>query len=256
MKILKIKKITLESPDIKTFTFEHQLKAEPGQFVMLWIPGTDQKPISISRQTDQEFDLTVYKVGPATTKLFEYKEGDKLGIEGPYGRGFTVEANSKIILVGGGCGTAPLRFLGEYAQQQGCEVNLITGSRDSKNIFFDKIFSNTCIMTDDGSLGEKGFPTVKLEEKLKQGGIDQVYTCGPEKMMVGVVNLCSQYNIPCQISLERYMKCGFGICGQCSLDPIGLCVCKDGPVFSGEQAAKISEFGKYHRDKSGIKKDL
>ena len=114
------------------------------------------------------------------------------------------------------------------------------------------------ISTDDGSEGYKGYTTDILEEKLlkKNNKIDKVYSCGPEIMMKKVVDICYKYKVSCEVSLERYMKCGFGVCGQCSVDLEGICICQDGPVFSGTKVGKIKEFGKYHRDKAGIKKSF
>lgn len=252
--ILKIKKIKSEAFNTKTFVFDYQLKALPGQFLMLWIPGVDQKPISISRQTNNNFELTVSKIGKATTELFKMKVGDSIGISGPYGNSFSIKSKAKVILVGGGCGSAPLRFLADTAKKAKCNITFITGARSAKNVLFKKEFPGTCIVTDDGSAGFKGFTTQKLEELLKKEKYHKVYACGPEIMMKKVAEMCERYHVPCEISMERYMKCGFGVCGQCAVDPLGICICQDGPIFSGVEAKKITEFGKYHRDKSGLKK--
>jgi dihydroorotate dehydrogenase electron transfer subunit len=107
------------------------------------------------------------------------------------------------------------------------------------------------ITTDDGSLGIRGFTTDALKGLLKEESFDCVYTCGPEMMMKKVFGLCKEFGVECQASLERYMKCGIGVCGQCCID--GLRVCKDGPVFSSEQLRKLDEFGVFERNKSGCK---
>jgi dihydroorotate dehydrogenase electron transfer subunit len=256
--ILPIKKIKQETSSIKTYAFNYFLDAKPGQFVMLWIPRVDQMPISISRQTKNSFDLTVFKIGEGTKHLFNMKIGDKLGISGPYGKGFNIKPKSNIILIGGGCGSAPLRFLGEEAKNNKCKIQFITGAKTSKDVLFKNSLPGTCITTDDGSEGKKGYTTNILENRLKnkKNKINKVYTCGPEIMMKKVVEICYNHKVPCEVSLERYMKCGFGICGQCVVDPEGICICKAGPVFSGEKVRKISEFGKYHRDKAGVKYKL
>ena len=80
-----------------------------------------------------------------------------------------------------------------------------------------------------------------------------IYTCGPEIMMVTVAHIAKEAKIDCQVSLERYMKCGFGICGQCCMDDTGFRVCKDGPVVDGKTALQMPEFGKYARSSSGKK---
>lgn len=257
--ILPIRRIKTETSQIKTFTFNYDLGAVPGQFIMLWIPGVDQIPLSISRQNNKGFELSVMKVGEGTKNLFKMKTRDKLGISGPYGKGFSIKEKSNIILVGGGCGSAPLRFLAEEARKTKCKITFITGAGTSKEVLFKKALPGSCLIsTDDGSEGHKGFTTDILEKKLlkKNNKIDKVYSCGPEIMMKKVVNICYKYKVSCEVSLERYMKCGFGICGQCSVDPEGLCVCQDGPVFSESKVRKIKEFGNYYRDKAGIKKDF
>lgn len=257
--ILAIKKIKQETENTKTFVFDYSLNAKPGQFVMLWIPRVDQKPISVSRQTKTSFELTVFKIGAATQELFKMKVGDKVGISGPYGNTFEIKPKSNIILVGGGCGSAPMRFLADEAKKAKCKITFITGARSAKDVLFNKEFANTCVVTNDGSEGFKGYTTQKLEEILvrtEQCSVltkYKVYTCGPELMMKSVMQIADKYKIPCEISMERYMKCGFGICGQCAVDPLGICICQDGPVFSGKLAKKVTEFGKYHRDKSGQK---
>jgi dihydroorotate dehydrogenase electron transfer subunit len=81
-----------------------------------------------------------------------------------------------------------------------------------------------------------------------------MYTCGPELMMVGLYDLAKKRKIGFQASLERFMKCGCSICGTCAMDPTGQLVCADGPVFTGEQLAKLTDFGKYLRDAVGMKK--
>jgi dihydroorotate dehydrogenase electron transfer subunit len=76
-----------------------------------------------------------------------------------------------------------------------------------------------------------------------------LYACGPEKMLVALHRLCLEHGVPGQFSLERYMKCGFGICGQCALDD--LLVCQDGPVFTAEQLKGVRDFGRTHRSATG-----
>jgi dihydroorotate dehydrogenase electron transfer subunit len=256
-KTLPIKNIIDEAENIKTFIFEHNLNAKPGQFVNLWIPEVDEKPFSIAFSDEKEFWLTIAKVGPATEKLFEKKIGDYLGVRGPYGTSFTAKPKTKIALIGGGYGTAPLYFFGLEAKKIDCEVYFITGARHkslltyvnkAKNAGF-----NTLVATNDGSEGLQGFTTHVLENLLKETKIDSIHTCGPELMEKALLEIAEKNNIPIEISVERYMKCGFGICGQCVVDNLGIPLCKQGPVLSGEKVRKISEFGVYHRDKNGKK---
>ena len=114
----------------------------------------------------------------------------------------------------------------------------------------------TYFATDDGSYGFKGYTTDMLKEVIAKHKIDRVYTCGPEIMMKFVAEICEKVNVPCEISMERYMKCGFGICGQCCVDATGERICKEGPVFSDKMIKRIFEFGKYKRSASGRKVEL
>jgi len=113
--------------------------------------------------------------------------------------------------------------------------------------------SNLMISTDDGSEGFHGF-IPGLMEQLSLESYDSILVCGPELMMASVLSVLKNRNLESisQFSLHRYMKCGVGLCGSCCLDPYGLCVCKDGPVFSGSDLEK-SEIGKYHRNAAGLK---
>ena len=88
-----------------------------------------------------------------------------------------------------------------------------------------------------------------LKYILKKEKFDMIYTCGPELMMMGIYNLSVAHSIPIQASLERYMKCGIGICASCCIND--KLVCKDGTVFNENQLSEMSEFGKVFRDKSG-----
>ncbi len=256
-----ISKIENENENVKTFYIQGNIGAQPGQFVMLWIPGIDQKPFSISDCDESQFALTIFKRGQLTDKLFNSNVGDKIGITGPFGTSFSLKNNMEYYMVAGGYGAAPLYFLSKKLQSIGSKINFFLGARSENQILFlnkIKSLSNTIlhIATDDGSAGEKGFITQQLENKLSTAENKNnilVCTCGPELMEKKVLDLCNKYDVDAQISIERYMKCGFGVCGQCCVDPIGLCMCTNGPVVGKTIANQITEFGKYHRDKSGAK---
>ncbi|MFH1375628.1 MAG: dihydroorotate dehydrogenase electron transfer subunit [Patescibacteria group bacterium] len=268
---IAIKDIIPEAEGIKTFVFENKLKFKPGQFVMLWIPGVDEKPFGTWNVEPGTWNITVSAVGTFSQKLHELKVGDKVGIRGPFGKGFSIPKGKKIVLVGGGFGTAPLLGLAAAAAKD-CELNFIIGARSSNLLFgkahAEKLGANVQIATDDGSAGEKGFATDLLEKILKAEGPAPakaegpapakagVYSCGPELMLRKVAEICVEKNIPCELSLERFMKCGIGVCGSCVMDDVGFCVCKDGPVIAGEKALKLTEFGKYRRDSVGERQEL
>ncbi|MFH1299062.1 MAG: dihydroorotate dehydrogenase electron transfer subunit [Patescibacteria group bacterium] len=256
-KILKIDEVRDENPTVKTFVFKgFELGAMPGQFVNLWIPRVDEKPFSVAYCDKDEFWLTVAAVGPFSKKLHEFKEGDKVGIRGPYGKGYTIPEGKKIALLAGGYGAAPLYFVAHEAASRGCEVEFIVGARNKDLLLYlDRIEvasgMNLHVATDDGSVGREGYNTAILEELV--GGVDMVMTCGPEVMMKAAMGICEKAGIQIEVSIERYMKCGSGVCGNCCVDGLGVPVCKSGPVFPGDMARKIEGLGEWHRDNVGLK---
>ena len=257
--MIAIKSITQETKNVRTFTFEYALASKPGQFVMLWIPGIDQKPFSIGSDTENEFQLTIFERGNATQALFKMKEGDKVGISGPYGTEYQYEKETELITVGGGYGAAPLAFLTDNAIADDHTVHFLVGAQDADNILFEHRMktagANVHISTDDGSLEHKGYITEVLKDLLeekKDAKNLKVYTCGPELMQKAVAKIAKEYRIPAEISIERYMKCGFGVCGICCVDDEGFPVCIEGPVISGKKGLAIAEFGVCHRDKTGV----
>ncbi|MDC0358211.1 dihydroorotate dehydrogenase electron transfer subunit, partial [Oligoflexia bacterium] len=210
----------------------------------------------VSYSDSKHLGVTVSAVGPWSEQVVGMQAGELLGILGPYGNGFKL-TGKKIVLVGGGYGTASLMLLAEKALRKKVDVTLIVGARSEKYLLYrDRIKAlglNAIFTTDDGSFGEAGYNTDALEQQLKKGGIDTVYTCGPEMMEKRVAEICRDSAVACQVSLERHMKCGFGVCGACCMDSSGMRVCVEGPVLSGEEVLGLEEFGKYHRD-SGANK--
>ena len=264
--VLPIAKIDQETENVRTFTFEYEFNSRPGQFVMLWVPGVDQKPFSIANDKNGKFELTIFALGKATNAVFEMKVGDKLGISGPYGSAYRFKKDSHVITVGGGYGAAPLAFATDNARAAGCSVDFLVGARSKEDLLFEEraalAGANVVVATDDGSKGHKGYVTDVLveilEQRKKDGQLEdtKVLTCGPELMQHKVATICAEFGVPSEVSIERYMKCGFGICGNCTMDGTGQTTCLQGLVVSGEQALGLEEFGKYHRDKTGIRHEF
>ena len=211
--------------DVKAFRFDKRLEFTAGQFIMAWLPGVGEKPFSLAWR-----DLIVVKrVGPFTSRLFELAEGDHLWIRGPYGRGFEPEGE-KVALLGGGIGIPPLYAFARQYRGIFEGVSLIYGARSREELALmdiEEYVDEVIITTDDGSAGRKGFPTDVLAERKSE--FVQVYACGPEPMLKAVLEVMNYENV--QVSAERYMKCGIGICGSCNLGK--YLVCRDGPVFDG-----------------------
>ena len=247
-KILEVSDVVAEAKNMKSFFFKHSLDSRPGQFIMVWIPGLDEKPMAVSYHTKNGFAFTAHAVGKFTHALFKLKRGDKVGIRGPYGNGFSIKDNSCI--VGGGIGMAPLSALIDVLKNP----IIINGAKRKEDLLYLKRFKNKnmIVTTDDGSCGRKCLTTEVLKEVLaKNKKIRIVCTCGPEIMMKKVLEMCNSCKVECEASLERIMKCGFGVCGACMCND--MMVCKDGPVFNSEQLNKMSEFGNFARLKSGKK---
>ena len=277
-----------ESGDVKSFTIElgiynAKFEAKPGQFVMVWILGIDEIPMSISdlNYTYNEqlniytnhLVISVKKVGDATEKFHALKIGDKIGIRGPFGNSYSLKPGIAII-VGGGVGSASIKFLIKSTMLEEnrkllTNVFIIEGCKTAKELLFKDWLqsqieqSSLSFCTDDGSFGHAGFCSARLknlvEDLLTQRTDPKsitVYACGPEKMLYSLFTICEQFNIELQASLERWMRCAFGVCGLCALEPTGLLVCKDGPIFSSKILRNIDEFGKYQRDLTGKKYKL
>lgn len=232
-----------EAPGLRTIWLERELAVQPGRFIMVWAPGLDEKPYAVSETAPGRIALLVRRRGPFSSRLSEMRPGERVGLRGPYGRGFVPKAGGA--LVAGGCGIAILAPLKELLP----DAPLIFGAQTAAEIIYRKRFPDARICTDDGSAGHHGLPTDLLRADLDRGGVRVVYTCGPEVMMRAVFDLCESRGVECQAALERYMKCGFGICGQCACGE--MLVCRDGPVFDSDELRGMEEFGRTARLKTG-----
>lgn len=270
-KVIPIQKVVSESFFIKTFYFKHPEIAKmamPGQFIMLgvynYLKPEDQEEIPLSLSyiniEDGMIGVTVKKAGKTTEALLNHKTGDEVTIRGPYGHGFEIKG-SNVAVIGGGIGIAPLVPLIEKLRERNINVLAFLGAQTSSELIFVKRIEKTgakiILTTDDGSEGKKGNIVDAFKEILESmhaPKFDQIMVCGREVMMKKVLNLAEKYNIPAQLSLERLIRCGRGICGHCAID--GYRVCKDGPVFSSEVVSKMKDFGKRQLNESGASSSL
>jgi dihydroorotate dehydrogenase electron transfer subunit len=262
MRIVEIVTTKKENPTVKTFTFMDKIcgKANPGQFVMVWIPGVDEIPMSLSAINSEGLSsITVNGVGEASRTLNKKIIGDQIGIRGPFGNGF-VPAKGNIMVVGGGTGLAPLMPLTEKLVKIADKITLMSGVKCRDNLVFldriDKILSEidseTVFTTEDGSYGIECLVVDEAEKKLRDENFDMIYTCGPEQMMYNMFLIAEQHKTSLQASLERIMRCAIGLCGSCQIGK--LRVCKDGPVLNSEQLRSVKEeFGSFQLDFTGKK---
>lgn len=269
-----IKHIKQETEMVRTYTFDGSLGAKPGQFVMVWLPGVDEVPMSVAYDDGAETKITFFAVGDMTNELAKAQVGDLVGLRGPFGTCYQWEPGQHIVLVAGGYGAAPMYFVAKETVGHGCTLEVIVGARGKEHLLYVNELESLPhvslhIATNDGSVGYKGFNTDVLEKLLsvcprdsshakqnKCSPIDQVFACGPEVMLKKVSEITAAHEVPSQLSLERYMKCGYGICGNCTMDPLGIPLCIQGPVVKNDVAVKLTEFGQYHRDDLGKKQEF
>jgi len=252
--------VKTESPTVKTFTFKDKVctRAKPGQFLMLWIPGVDEIPLSIlDAKEDGAVSVAVKKVGEATQALHNKKTGEIIGIRGPFGNSFTLK-EGKILMVGGGTGTAPLLFLAKKSASKATKLVFVIGAKTKEELLFIDKLEEICgkrdlvATTEDGSYGIKCLATTPLESLLAKEKFDVIYSCGPEQMMRKVLDLAEKHEIALEASLERLMRCAIGLCGSCVVGKYR--VCRDGPVFTARQLREVKdEFGISKRDFNGKK---
>lgn len=228
-------------------------KAAPGQFVMVKTSATLEpflkRPISINGFDKEIGTITlVYQViGRGTALLAQLKKGEDIELVGPLGNGFAwSEEDKSVVLVGGGCGVAPLIALGEELVKAGKQVYALIGAQSKEKLLGEEEFTQMgiklMIATDDGSYGRKGFVTELLSELLRSERLDKIFCCGPRPMTKSVVALAKEFHIPSQVSLEERMGCGVGLCIGCVCkvsNQDGTVtykkVCQDGPVFDGSE---------------------
>lgn len=251
MHVVRIQAVRTHGPRLKTFSLPRLFEASPGQFVMLWLPGVEEKPFSISGLGTHTMDLTVKEVGPFTEALGRCAPGDWVGIRGPFGRGF--QPVDRALLVAGGTGAAPLRFLAQVMEARGLSFSMLCGAKTALDLPFREDLERWgCdLATEDGSCGSCGLVTQLAEAALSTGSFSCVCGAGPEPMLLRLARLADEAGLPYQLSFERYMKCGIGLCGSCCLDGSGIRLCVEGPVLTPEEVRGVTEWGLPPRDASG-----
>lgn len=253
LRMLRVAEHVEESPSIRTIRFQGSMEGAPGQFLMVWVPGFDEFPMSLS-YIGKDFGITYQVLGQGTKALADTPEGGVIGVRGPYGRGFDLKGR-RALVVAGGVGIAPTAPLVEAAVRNGAAVDLLLGAKTSTELVFvercAKAGAKVSVSTDDGSRGHAGLVTSLAESVLEEGKYDIAYTCGPERMITAMMALCASKGLPMQASVERIMKCGIGVCDSCALD--GKHVCTDGPVFDIDDLSAFKELGKTRLDRTGRK---
>ena len=254
--------VITETPTIKTLRLkpEQPIAFATGQFIELAVPGVGEAPFTPSSRpaVKEEMEVTIMRVGKVTEKIHELKKGDIVGLRGPLGKGYPVDsfAGKELLVVGGGCGFAPLRSLmyelfdrsGQFKKlffRGGCKTpkemlyrKEIAGWHDRK----DLNIKLTVDKGDESWKGNVGVVTTVLDD------IDMDYkngiaiVCGPPIAMKFSTKKLLDLGFQDQniyLSMEKNMSCGIGKCGHCRLGT--YYACKDGPVFTYDQIKNFHE---------------
>lgn len=237
-KVIENKTLTSTFYRLKLQYPETLPEIKAGQFVEVQMKESAnvllRRPISIHDvdTTKNQISLLVQIVGKGTKYLSTVKEGENLNIVFPLGNGFPI-IEGNVLLVGGGCGVAPLLYLARVLNQKGMKPHTLIGCRNAEQLFSQDEYSALStlhIATEDGSCGIKGLVT---SHPILQEKFDAIYCCGPTPMMKALSKHAKEKNIPCYVSLENTMACGVGACLCCVVDTNEghKCTCTEGPVF-------------------------
>jgi NAD(P)H-flavin reductase len=263
----EIIEIIEENSQIKTFSvrfvsgeYHRKFNYRPGQFMMVSIPHCGEAPISISSSPAlaDTFHLSVRRAGKLTEAMHGLKQGDVIGLRGPYGKSFTIDnlLTKDLLFVAGGIGLAPLRSVINTCLTDPAfsdhKMEILYGSRTPLDIAFktdldawQKDSRVECRLTvdlaEEGWKGAVGLVTSLLAEVKIEPTTSAALVCGPPLMIRAVLAELSLMGFSDEniiTTLERYMKCGVGICRHCHMD--SQLVCKDGPVYSLSQLKKLN----------------
>jgi dihydroorotate dehydrogenase electron transfer subunit len=221
---------------------------EPGQFIQVRVDQTPatylRRPISVHDVDygQNTLRILVQEVGEGTKWIASRNIGDTINLVYPLGNWFQMPENGqdKVLLVGGGCGVAPLLLLGKKLKANGIEPRYLIGARSAQNLMqLDEYaqLGEVFVTTEDGSQGSKGFVIHHPVMKTQTPDFNLIYTCGPEPMMKVLAKYAANHQMGCQVSLENNMACGFGACLCCvtATHKGNKCTCIEGPVFDSKE---------------------
>ncbi len=282
--ILENKKVAPGHFVIRIHSPKISKNAKPGQFAQILCEDSYEpllpRPFSFLTATDQDFSILYHVVGKGTKILSQHAGGESLWVLGPLGNGFErggkrlpagqagkAESGKKMVLLGGGVGIPPLYHLAETLLKKKIKadsIHVFLGARHESLLLCEKDFKRlgvaVSVATDDGSKGHKGFVTELLNAYLCSTAIRYpclsgrqalsaiLFTCGPTPMLKAVSMIAGKYKLPCEVSVEVPMACGFGACLGCAIEVRGqktedreqkanrfAIACTEGPVFQAEE---------------------
>ena len=261
----RIAEVREESHDTRTFVLDAEegwevlASARPGQFVMLSVPGFGEAAFTISglrAGPAGAIEVTVRRVGSLTTALFALEPGDRIGLRGPFGRGFRLRPDEGAVYVAGGCGLSPLKWAIERhvaERADGAPIAVIYGVRTPDDRIHRSALaawratpSVRLFECSEASSpqwrGLSGNAVAHVPAAVAKVGARHAVVCGPPKMMWHASRALRVAGIApasIELALERTMKCGTGHCGHCYVD--AKYVCRDGPVFTLAQLDAMPE---------------
>lgn len=238
--------LRLDSPELAS-------RVIPGQFFHIRIEDRLdiilRRPFSVFNYNEKGVSILYEVVGKGTAIMSKKKPGEELDILGPLGNGFTLPIDARnVIIVGGGIGIAPLFCWTRELIRKKLEIQVLIGAKNRYKILCEEDFKdlglNPEISTDDGSYGYKGFVTglFKKQETINEKRETVVYACGPNNMLKELSGMLIERNIKGEISMDRHMGCGMGVCLGCVIKTVDgkyKRVCREGPVFKIDEVVLL-----------------
>ena len=232
----------------KTFIIDLEAPGEmppifPGNFAEIEVKNSPKvflrRPFSVYdvNPATRTLSFFVKVIGEGTRLLGETRKGDLLNVIYPLGNGFSIPEKERVLVVAGGSGVAPFILYGKHLAPHNKKITFLFGGRTGEDIVLREKFhefGEVHVTTEDGSMGEKGLVTQHSLFQKNDLPYDHIVTCGPDPMMKAIAKMASAKGIPCEVSLENTMACGFGACLCCIVETVNgnKCVCTEGPVFN------------------------
>lgn len=215
----------------------------PFQFLMVWIPRVKEVPMSISDYVNGLLTILFRVRGRGTEALS--RAGGFIGLRGPYGRGLNLHIGERILVIAGGVGIAPIPYLVRTASRTGSSIGVLWGVRKASEVICeDELFQGVkpdffYVATEDCSTNYCGTAIDIAPKLINQGNWDRVILIGPPEMLR---EGCSRFiEINPMVALESIVKCGIGLCGTCSLKPLPMLLCMNGPLYKCSQVVDYLE---------------
>ena len=218
---------------------------QPGQFVMIEVPNGQtflRRPFGIVKADGGVLEVCIKVVGKGTAALSKICEGQSVSVLGPLGKGFSIKKETRsAVLVAGGYGVAPLLALARHVSGEKKNVVFYYGSKSSADLLYldqlKGLGADLRLSTEDGSEGAKGLITQRVAQDISGFENAEMFACGPQGLLSEIAKIAKSTGIPAQVSLERYMACGIGVCLGCVVkmkDGSYQRACREGPVFDSE----------------------